>query len=180
MAEAALVNFGLDSVAKGERSWLRYAWLGIGGVALFLSLDEVAMIHESVSMVVKQQLADSSFATGGPEVDRRTWILAYAPGILAVICGFLFAFLRLFRSLRGPLLCGLGGLTLWISALVWEFFGDDFARVWGDKGLMLETVLEEGSEIFGTTALIVAFAWYGWKRLSVVLSDRDQNNVGPS
>jgi hypothetical protein len=71
-------------------------------------------------------------------------------------------------------------LTLWISALVWEFFGDDFARVWGDKGLMLETVLEEGSEIFGTTALIVAFAWYGWKRLSVVLSDRAQNNVGPS
>jgi hypothetical protein len=55
----------------------------------------------------------------------------------------------------------LGGLCLWIAVVALEFFYIDLTIAWGYWYTGLESFFEEAAEIFGSSAMLVAFVWYG-------------------
>jgi len=171
---SALVNFGLDSIPSGKATWTRYAWLWFCVVTLFLSLDEVATIHESIGRFLEQRMAEQNgWSQWGKDVGKR-WILVYSPGIAAVVASILYVFMRLWRRLPGIALCALTGMVLWIASLGMEFFLVEVCRrseipARCEQG---EILLEEGCEIFGTTAFLIAFVWYAHHRVTQVVAVR--------
>jgi len=167
-AFAALVNFWLDG-RSGHASRWRFAWLGVFFVTMLLSLEEVAQIHE----MVQHHVRNWSRAQGGSwawlAVAGKAWILPYLPLILAVIVFFFWTFCKMFREHSGARMLALCGLSLWIAALVLEFFFIDLGNAWGRWYVELEMLFEEGAEIFGTTAMLVAYVWYGQTRFNELL-----------
>jgi len=168
-AIAALANFYLDGVgeAHGRSRW-RLAWLGVSAVMLLLSLEEVAQIHEAVGALMRGWLAGPEGESQWAGVHGRAWILAYLPFILAVVVGFFWTFARMFRHHRVPFVLATGGVCFWLFALLMEFFLSEF-RAWGMWYYGLEITLEESGEILGTSALLIAFVWYGEKRWREVI-----------
>jgi len=168
---SALMNFGLDSLRAETATWKRYFWLWFCAVTLLLSLDEVATIHESIGKLVQRHLQTGSYAAGPNEIGKR-WILAYAPGIVAMIGSLTFVFFRLWRGLRWISLCALTGLAFWIIALGLEFLLTDLCETSATqlRCQQAEVLLEEASEIFGTTGLLIAFVWYAQQRAAGMVS----------
>lgn len=171
---SALMNFGLDSISRTAPSWRRYAWLWFCVVTLFLSLDEVATIHESIGRFLGQQIQGRhGSAEWFNDVGRR-WILVYFPGIAAVVASILYVLMRLWKELPIVALCALTGVLLWITSLGLEFFlmevcqrAEIPARC--EQG---EILLEESCEIFGTTAILIAFVWYAHHRVGQLVDIR--------
>ena len=167
----ALLNFVLDSFG-GRQTWRRYGWLWFSAVMLFLSMDEIATIHESIDEFTTSRLRGSATWTIWAAGYGRTWILVYAPGILAVIGSISFVFMNLGRTAPGLALCALGGMTLWIISLGLEFSQTDLCMAGTrDPGQELrclqgEVLLEESAEVFGTTGLLIAFVWYAHQRVT--------------
>lgn len=118
-----------------------------------------------------QRIWSSTDGTSRPwlGVAGKAWILPYLPVILPVIVFFFWMFLAMFREHSGARRLALCGLSLWIMALVLEFFFVDVDNAWGCWYLRLEMLLEEAAEIFGTTAMLIAYVWYGQKRFNQLL-----------
>lgn len=172
---SALVNFGLDSLRTEEARWKRYAWLWLCAVILFLSMDEVATVHETVDRLVRQQLRGAEAWPAWVMQYGKTWIIAYTPGILIVVGSFLFVFRRLWRESHGIALFAMAGLTLWLGAIGLEFSQADLCQELGEtemkpRCLEGEILFEEGCEILGTTSLLVAFVWYANARVTALVS----------
>jgi hypothetical protein len=162
---AALANFLLEGKrSENQRSLPRYTWLGMGVLSLFLSLEEVVQLHETIQTVFHGWMKGRGEWAEWVGTYGRAWIILYAPGILVVMAVFCSTAPHLFRGCRGGLLLALGGMGLWGLALFLDFFYVDIARVWGIWYFNLEVLLEEGAEIFGTSSLLVAFVWYGHGR----------------
>ena len=174
---AALLNFVLDSFG-GSETWRRYGWLWFSVVMLFLSMDEVATIHESIDELMTRQLRGSGPWTVWAAGYGRTWILVYAPGILAAIGSVVFVFWHLRRSLPGLASCALVGMMLWVISLGLEFVQTDFCMASTSdpeaemRCLQGEVLLEESAEVFGTTCLLIAFVWYAHRRVGELVAAR--------
>lgn len=163
-ALAALVNFWLDG------QWhrvllLRYAWLGLFLLAIALSIEEVAQIHESLATHASRW-SEKQGSWSWLQVRGKQWIIVYLPGILAATGFLFFTYIRMFQEHRGPRTLALLGLFLWIFALVLEFFYIDIGLTWGRWWVALESVLEEGFEMFGSTTMVIAFSWYAQERFN--------------
>lgn len=170
LAVAALVNFWLDRVGpQGASSRWRFAWLGVGIVALLLSLEEVAQIHEVIQYMVKERTSSGGEWSAWIGKTGRAWLIPYLPFILAVVVGLSLTFRHMFQKRRAPLLLATAAIVLWVFALLMEFFLSEFLS-WGY--FKLEIVLEEAGEILGSSALLVASVWYGearWRDIAPAL-----------
>lgn len=165
---AALVNFWLDGVRVPVSHW-RFAWLGVFVVMIGLSLEEVAQVHEAVQgRVILWARGDSGSWTWLRQ-SGAAWIVPYSPAIAAVIVFFFVTFFKMFRGAVGPRSLALGGLCLWIGAIALELFYVDVLRRWGGWYLGIESLFEEGAEIFGSTAMLLSFIWYGREGLKQIL-----------
>lgn len=157
----ALINFWLDGKRPDVSSW-RFAWLGVFMVMILLSAEEVAQFHEAVQSYVQSHAAEWA----GPEGESlywlghvgKAWLLPYSLAIVAVIVFFLLAFKRIFQGCAGARTLALGGLCLWMTVLILEFFIFEIGT-WGRRYAILEVVFEEGLEMFGSTAMLIALVW---------------------
>jgi hypothetical protein len=166
-----MMNFGLDSLHARTSMRRRYAWLWLCAVTLFLSLEEVATIHESIGDFLHGQLqGGGQWAEWVGKIGRR-WVIVYAPAIITVAAFILFMFIRLWREFRGISLSALAGLTLWITSLGLEFFLTDLCRGAGNplRCAQGEMLLEEACEIFGTSSLLIATVWYAQLRSTTLI-----------
>jgi hypothetical protein len=159
-AIAALANFWLDGRRRGISRW-RFAWLGVFLVMIVVSLEEVARFHEIIQIVVPRWAGKGSTSQDWLWRGGRVWVMLYSPAIVAVIVFFFLTFSQMFRGYVGPRNLALGGLCLWIAVVVLEFFYVDLVIAWGYWYGGLESFFEEAAEIFGSTAMLVAFLWYG-------------------
>ncbi|MBI3947063.1 MAG: hypothetical protein HY321_14150 [Armatimonadetes bacterium] len=134
----------------------RIGWLMVAGLALFLSADEVSVIHETIG---------GSFAThvGGTLFGMRVvWTEVMAPFILGAA---LFLALFLWRELRG---------TPGARALVWVALGCWLGAVAMESATYLlrgmpiigvfEPAVEETLENVGTTLLLTGFLQHALSR----------------
>jgi hypothetical protein len=136
LATVAALAAGLWLCARVARRRAR-VWLAVSAVFLWLSLEEVAGVHERIGYRLD---AVSSVAD---------WPLVYVPALL----GGVFVIAVAARDLPRPLAVmaglGLGLFGLVVAAEVLSMSTD---------GSLMETLVEETAEVFGTVLILLALA----------------------
>jgi hypothetical protein len=128
-------------------------WFGLGIIFLFLSLDEVATIHEMFNIPIQNALHTSgalSFA----------WVIPYA----LIVIAFGILYLRFLLKLpRKTLILFLVSGAIFISgALLLEMAGAVFYEKYGDNNLyyIIFYTIEECMEMLGIALFIYALISY--------------------
>ncbi len=129
--------------------------IGFPLVFFAFSLDEVAQIHESLGQIADQHFLGSSYQDSWFHL-TGIWMIAI--GLPVVIClGFLFFLLRRFFPMKqGGRLVLLGFSVFFLGALGLETISNFFQSS-QDWGIVVETAMEEGLEMFGITLLYWGF-----------------------
>ena len=94
VAALLLITFLLNR--HHRNSGIKYHWLLLSFIFLFLSVDESISIHESLTQILPQ------FGIGGNGYLKFAWVIPYSVAAL-LICLF---FIRLLRSLQKPVRLG--------------------------------------------------------------------------
>lgn len=133
----------------------RTGWLVFSAVFLFFSIDEGAMLHESV--VTK--LRDWTSGSGATGLANHLWLI---PATILVLAGAII-FIKFARSLpkRTFILLGSGIAVLVFGGVFYEAFG---LMVFSDMGSFwyhgLNVAIEEGLEMTGASLTIYALLDY--------------------
>lgn len=150
-AAVLLMVIGADARQRGAR-FARH-WLVLGVLFWFLSLDELAQIHESLSRVVRTRLHVDGML-------HHAWVIPY--GVFTAAVGL--AYLPFLMHLPGRM----RRLVVW-AALIYlggavgmELYGGllharlGVAELGTSTAYMTEVVVEEGMEMFGIALFIYA------------------------
>jgi hypothetical protein len=137
------------------RAW-RNGWTAIGGAFLYLSIDEVAMLHEGLGEWFIRAFSLNLELVDG--VIFHWWLLLFLPAILLV--AVYMAWFLWVRCSRRPRLLAVGGVGLvsWCLALGLEFVAG-IARVTSTTRWHLAG-WEEFLELAGTICFLTAFLRY--------------------
>jgi hypothetical protein len=149
---AALWCFKMDSQNGKQEKFqavLRLGWLPIAGAFAFFSLDEMGSIHERLDKIFPQAFF---FYTGG----KTGWVTVLWP-VMVIVFGYFMCFFwfHLSKHRLSQMLALVGG-SLLVAVPVQERLEHLIAAAGAKRGIYLGA-LEEGSEIFGTTLILVAF-----------------------
>lgn len=141
---AAALLFIIFLLYKHYRnSVIKYHWLLLSLIFLFLSVDESISIHESLTQILPQ------FGIGGNGYLKFAWVIPYSVAVL-LICLF---FIRLLKSLQKPVRLGfvLSGIIYITGAIAFEMIGAGIAENKGVKNISyaLATSCEEILEMVG-------------------------------
>ncbi|MBB5376851.1 hypothetical protein HNQ07_002315 [Deinococcus metalli] len=125
LAMAAAIAWVIARTKRQVNDRFQRAWLAISAVFVYLSVDEVAQIHERVATGVRRIVADSA-------VLHYAWVAPYALVVLAVIVTFVPFLLHLpRRTAGGMILAGalyvLGAMGLEVFEGVLDFEGHFFS-----------------------------------------------------
>jgi hypothetical protein len=151
-AAVLLMVIGLTASQRGF-AFARH-WLVLGAVFTFLSLDELAHIHESLSASVRRRLHVEGFF-------HFAWVIPY--GILTAMIGI--AYLRFLMHLprRTRRLMVLSALVYVGGAIGMELYGGYLHTRPGAVAApmyMTEVLIEEGMEMFGSALFIYTLLDY--------------------
>ncbi len=141
-----------------DNSWHKF-WLGFGGIFCFLSLDEAARFHESVTSVTSTK-----------------WIFFYTPfaGIFFIVCAIYFVAVR--NSDINLRLWVMGGLVVYIfGGLVIEIIGSIFHPL-SPVLQQAEFVFEEGFEMMGAI-MILTGCLHELRRLYRIVNSHEDVNT---
>ena len=148
LGTAAFLAFVIALAKRQQRDRFQRLWMTVSGVFVYLSIDEVAQVHDRATMGVRKIVGDSA-------VLHYAWVLPYAVVVVAVIVLFV-PFLRHLprRTAGGMMLAGalyvLGAMGLEVIEGMLEFSGQ-FYSVAMPILVTLEESLEMGS--------VVLFIW---------------------
>lgn len=149
---AAVLCFKIDSrnvsPQKSQRI-LRYGWIPVAFAFGFFSLDEMGSIHERLDKVLPAIIL--SF-TGG----KTGWVTVLWPLMIGVFGYFVWFFWSYLARYRPSQVLALIGGGLLISVPLQEKFKRIIYSGWGPEKVYL-SALEEGSELIGTTLILIAF-----------------------
>lgn len=143
---AGMVAFAIARATRVHRGRFVAHWVVAGALAVFLSLDEAAMLHE---------LASQALATGGPTADR-SWLRMVIVMVLPVLVGaaayarFLLGIPR--TTARG--LCIAAAIYLGGAIVVDGLAGPLLPAGSGPWARVLMHTIEEALEMLGVIAVI--------------------------
>ena len=145
-----LLIISLEHKRKGE-SWL--PWMGLAAIFLFLSIDEVASIHERFEGPVRQSL-DS------PGLLYVAWVIPYAIALLVLVISYSKFLLELPR--RTAMLFIAGGLLFISGAIGFEFVSGRHTVLYGNDDILYAFyyTCEELLEMLGVAVFIYALISY--------------------
>lgn len=149
---AALLCFRVDSrnaSPQTSQTILRYGWVPIAAAFGFFSLDEMGSIHERLDKILPEVIVSY---TGG----NAGWVTVLWPLMIVVLGYFVFFFWYYLSSYRPSQVLALIGGTLLISVPLQEKFKYTIYSREG-PGKVYLSALEEGSELIGTTLILIAF-----------------------
>jgi hypothetical protein len=137
----ALNTFDGFVSARGKKNNVACAWLAIGGVLLFFSLDEVGSLHERISFFLERNFG----VIGGFKFVELAIILCLLFGLTTLLVQ------KEYRRQALGLVIGFGVLA---SVPIQEFLEQHID--WGDSNLLwaLRMGLEEGTELLGMLIII--------------------------
>jgi hypothetical protein len=149
---AALVCFKMDARNTAQEKFhsvLRFGWLPIAGAFVSFSFDEMGSIHERLDKIFPQ--AVFSYTSG-----ETGWVTVLWP-VMAIVFGYFmwFFWFHLSKHRLSQMLALIGGCLL-IAVPVQEKLEHLNAATGAKRGIYLGA-LEESSEIFGATLILVAF-----------------------
>jgi hypothetical protein len=161
---AALLNCKTTPLWQRLKWVQKSTWALVGGLFVWLSIDETATVHESLAPLLNQMRATSNepYAIGAGD-----WIPILYPFIIAAAIGlFIFsavAFAKRLRLMALPIV----GILCWIGAIFFESSEGrplnalDYNYI---QGYQSQRLVEESLEFVGTTLFLFAFVeFYRWR-----------------
>lgn len=130
-------------------------WLTLGGIFVFLSYDEAAEVHESLTFVTRGYLPENTM-----DFLYWAWVVPYALFIIAVVSVFAGFLWRLPR--RTAYLFVAAGSIFVLGAVGMELLNSYFYLNEGEESLQLSivTTIEELMEMLGIVLFIYAILNY--------------------
>ena len=156
----------IASTHKKQNSY--YPWLGLSIIFLFLSVDEIASIHERIGALVRE-----SFNTSG--LLYHAWVIPY--GVFLAV--FVILYFRLLMSLAKRIrnLFAISGTTFVLGGIGFELLGGWQNDLYGINNLTYSFfyTCEEFLEMLGIVIFIYALFVYlakHYKPLTVSLNEQ--------
>lgn len=124
----------------------------IGAGFVFLSMDEVAGVHETTTLVLKRFESLPRF-----KGDHGIWIPIYLLTGASIVAVTAKSWVRLFRAhRRGVLVIGLGALLFLLGAVGMEVYSYEALREPRNyRPYMVGVAVEEGLEMFGVSTMLL-------------------------
>lgn len=131
----------------------QFYWFGLSIIFLFLSVDEIASVHERISILVGQILDTSGLF-------YYAWIIPYGLALLVFIAVYTKFLFNLPRKIM--LLFVFSGITYVCGAIGFEMLGGRHAELYGEENLIfcIYYTCEEYLEMLGIVVFIHALFSY--------------------
>jgi|GEM_PF-286241 hypothetical protein len=142
-----------------ESSYFRLPilWLGVGMAGLFLSLDEITILHENIYW---REIRHISGTFGDAWKYMTQWQILFAPAIVLILCYFILFFHNRFKDSRDSRIAAYTGMGCWLLALSIEGVRET-VKLSGPGWYSLSVLFEEMLEMNGTIFLTAAVVFYG-------------------
>ena len=131
-------------------------WLGIGLAGLFMSLDEMTILHENI---LWRQVRQVTGEAGNVWVYVTQWQVLFAPAIALLLGYFILFFSNRFRSSPSARRTAFAGIGLWLVALLLEGVRGTFKQA-GAGWYSIEVLIEELLEMAGAIFLLASIVFY--------------------
>lgn len=155
-SSALLLLLGLGALAciptgyQSKTRWSSLGWRVFAGLAILLSLSEVAGLHETAISSFEKYGADGFLK------EHASWTLLFAPFILAAVVFMVTLFRREYASLPGAGRLVLVGVACWVGTVVLETL--EYGFLYGSPVLAavraFEPTVEETLELAGATLIL--------------------------
>lgn len=137
---------------KTDRTRYALHWKVLSAIFLFISIDEVAMIHESADVILGSSISRTGFL-------RYGWIAVGIPLTLVFVLSYLKFLVHLPKKTR--LLFIVAGTIFISGGLGAEMFAGNHYDLYGfDMTYAIITAVEEFCEMFGIVVFIYALLSY--------------------
>jgi len=149
---SCLLLFYISAIEKNRNSKYLY-WLVLSIIFLFLSIDEIASIHEKFSILIKNNFV----ATG---LYYRAWVIPY--GIAVVIFCILYLKFLIDLPSKFRFLFILSGATFVLGALVFEMLGGRYVYIHNNENITYAIIstCEELLEMLGISIFLYTLLNY--------------------
>jgi hypothetical protein len=144
------------NVRQGKVFRYSGAWLSIGFVGLWMSLDEITILHENLFWLETRLLTERF---GQAWIYLTQWQVLWAPIIMLVFTFLLVFFVNRFCLNRKVIIYALGGLALWSVALLLEAIRLPF-KYESKLGYLWLVLFEEEFELMGAVCIVGAVFQY--------------------
>jgi len=152
--------FGVSALFayKAEKSKLTadskfsFLWIGVLICGLFMSLDDMTILHENLFWKEVRQ-ETGKISSVWQYVTQ--WQIIFAPFIIFALFYFVIFFSNRFLKSRKATIFAFSGLGLWIAAILLEALRQLFINL-GETYYSLAVVVEESLEMIGAVFLIGA------------------------
>ena len=156
--------FGVSALFayKAEKSKLTadskfsFLWIGVLICGLFMSLDDMTILHENLFWKEVRQ-ETGKISSVWQYVTQ--WQIIFAPFIIFALFYFVIFFSNRFLKSRKATIFAFSGLGLWIAAILLEALRQLFINL-GETYYSLAVVVEESFEMIGAVFLIGAINQY--------------------
>lgn len=130
-----------------------FSWLGLAIVFLFLSIDETVMIHEHLTVPVRQLLNTSGLF-------RYAWVIPYGIGLVMFVIIYLKFLISLPKTIM--ILFVVSGTTFVLGAMGFEMLGGWYHGLYGRENLAYSFIYtcEEFFEMLGVAMFIYTLLLY--------------------
>lgn len=130
-----------------------FYWLGLAIVFLFLSIDETVMIHEHLTVPVRQLLNTSGLF-------RYAWVIPYGIGLVMFVIIYLKFLISLPKTIM--ILFVVSGTTFVLGAMGFEMLGGWYHGLYGRENLAYSFIYtcEEFFEMLGVAMFIYTLLLY--------------------
>lgn len=131
----------------------RNTWMVLSFFLLFLSCDEVASLHENVTLFLEKYLLRSTFLRN---LDVRSWPILLGPLVVPFLLWAIWRLRECFKNSAEALRWFvLGGSIFLMSCFVMELLS--IFMVGHKQLLVIEVVIEESLEMMGAIILLLGF-----------------------
>jgi len=156
---AAFIAYYVESIRNkqyGNLFRLPILWLGVGFVGLYMSLDEITILHENLYWREIRHVS-AEFSDSWKYITQ--WQIIFAPAIFIVLGYFALFFTNRFLSSRKAKWFAFTGISCWIVALLLEGIRGTFKSL-GAEWYLMQALVEEVLEMSGAMFLLAAIVCY--------------------
>ena len=143
--------------AEGEPVFrLPWLWLGVALGGIYLSLDDITILHENLFWRETRQVTSR---LGSAWKYLTQWEIFFAPAILVTFGFYVVFFYNRLRISRGAWRGALAGLGCWALSLFLEALRHSF-KLAGDRIYAIEALMEKELQMVGAILLLGSILFY--------------------
>lgn len=131
-------------------------WTGIAFGTLFMSLDEMTILHENLFW---REVRRTTAEFGDSWKYLTQWQLLFSPAIIVALGYFGLFFANRFRVSRGAVITAFAGIGCWVIALVLESIRQTLKQI-DPLIYSIEVIAEEILEMTGALFLLATIVFY--------------------